>query len=157
MPSVLFVCTANICRSPMAMAILRSIVGGRAEKWRIESAGTWAIEGMPSDPKTQNVLSERGLDIRSHRSRAVSKDLVNSFDLILTMEQGHQEALQIEFPSAAEHIYMLSELIGLRQNIGDPIGGTIADFQKTADEIEHLLTDGFETILRLTGCKDQDL
>jgi len=151
MPSILFVCSANICRSPIAMAIFQSQVEREHEIWRIESAGTWALDGIASNVQTQRVLAERGLDIRGHRSRVVSRDNISSFDLILTMEADQQEALQIEFPDMAERIYMLSEVVGLRYNIADPIGGSDEDFRSTADEIAHILADGYETILRLAN------
>jgi len=151
MLSVLFVCTANMCRSPMAMAIFQSQVERKPELWRVESAGTWAIDGLACNVQTQRVLAERGLDVRSHRSRRINREIISSFDLILTMEEGQKEALQIEFPNLAGRIYLLSEIVGLKFNIADPIGGDDEDFWSTANEIANILTDGYETILRLAS------
>jgi len=151
MASVLFVCTANMCRSPMAMAIFSSQVAQKPELWRVESAGTWAYDGLASNVQTQMILAERGLDVRDHRSRRINSKIVSSFDLILTMEEGQKEALQIEFPDLAGRIYMLSEVVGLKYNIADPIGGKDEDFRSTANEIANILTDGYETILRLAN------
>ena len=151
MPSVLFVCTANICRSPIASALMRSLVDQRqlGSDWRIESAGTWTQEGYPAASKAQAILKEGGVDISDHRSRSVSGKLLRDFDLILVMEQGHREALQIEFPDIRERVYLLSELAGAVYDIRDPIGGSTEDFMETIREISHLLAQGFDKIVQL--------
>ena len=150
MPSVLFVCTANICRSPMAMALLQERVGDSPE-WTIESAGTWSIQGQPAASNTQKVLAQRGIDIHNHRSRSVDRDLLRQFNLILTMEAGHKEALQVEFPEIAQRVYVLSEMIGESYNIHDPIGESIENFELTSEEFEQIFDIGFQKIADLAS------
>lgn len=154
MPSVLFVCTANICRSPLAEALFRDMVSDESGEWKVESAGTWALTGEPAAQNSQQVLAERGLDASEHRARIVSLELLSSFNLILTMEKGHKEALQIEFPAIAERVFTLSEMVGSEFDIHDPIGGPLVEFQATADELESILTDGYASITQLA--KDPD-
>ena len=151
MPSVLFVCTANICRSPTAGALMRSLVKQRepGSDWRIESAGTWTQEGYPAASKAQAILKEGGIDISGHRSRSVSGELLRGFDLILVMEQGHREALQVEFPDTRDRVYLLSEMVGSTYDIRDPIGGSTEDFMESIHEISHLLAQGFDRIDQL--------
>ena len=149
MQSVLLVCTANQCRSPMAMAILRSKVEHLPGEWRIESAGTWAIEGAPANLKTQQVMTELGLDIHDHRSRIVSHEMLPSFNLILVMEPGHKESLRIEFPEVANRVFLLSEMIGLNYTIMDPVGGDIEEYRATAQEINQIMTEGLGKIADL--------
>lgn len=149
MHTVLFVCTANICRSPMAMGLLRQKVG-YMDDWRIESAGTWSISGEPPAWNTQLVLAQRGIDIRNHRSRPVNRDLLKEFRLILVMEAGHKEALRVEFPEVADRVYLLSEMVGDSYNIPDPMGFSLESFEETLRELEQILDRGFARIRELS-------
>lgn len=151
MPSVLFVCTGNICRSPMAGALFASKLGPRSGTigWEVRTAGTWATEGMPASRHAQTVMAEWGLDISAHRSRRVTRQLVETADLILTMEKGHKEALRTEFPGAAHRVYLLSEMAGFQSNVEDPLGEPLAAYEATAREIDQLILQGFKEILQL--------
>jgi protein-tyrosine-phosphatase len=132
------------------MGLLRQKVEG-TPGWRIESAGTWSIEGQPAARDSQVVLRERGIDISGHRSRPVSRELLSQFNLILTMESGHKEALRVEFPEYADRVHLLSEMIGASYSIPDPMGGLIEGFEETADEFERIFEQGFQNILRFAG------
>jgi protein-tyrosine-phosphatase len=149
MPSVLFVCTANIIRSPMAMAIFRARLGPAAAHWRIESAGTWAVEGEPAANRARYVMQARGLSLNDHSSRVVTRGMLRQFNLILTMERGQKEALQAEFPEVARRVYLLSEMAGTDTDVRDPIGGMTVDFEDTALELERLIDRGFERICQM--------
>ena len=131
------------------MALWRANVGPSNSDWCIESAGTWAMDGQQAVTRAQLVLQEIGLDVSEHRSRTVTSDMLLSFNLILTMERGHKEALRIEFPEVARRVYMLSEMIHAMYDIQDPVGGSLADFRETLHEIENILTREFELITRL--------
>jgi len=153
MPSVLIVCTANICRSPMAEAILKKLVANQpdAAEWHIESAGTWAIDGISAAVMSQQVMQSMGMDISSHHSQRVSKKLIRKFDLILTMERNHKEALMVEFAEFADRFHMITEIIGAEYDVNDPIGGELADYQETALELEHILSTGLARIIQLVN------
>ena len=94
-------------------------------------------------------LKNRGLDIQSHRSRIVTRELIRSFSLILTMESGQKEALKIEFPQDASRIFMISEMIGRVYDISDPIRGSLLDFQETVNDLDYIFSTGFERIIQL--------
>jgi len=148
-PSVLFVCTANICRSPMAASLFRArlMMSDRDwRNWRVDSAGTWAAQGKPAALEAQQVLARRGLDISMHRSRPVTLELLRRFQLILTMEQGHKEAILLDFPQFDGRVFMLSEMAGQSVNVKDPVGGTYIDFERAADTIDTWLSGGIDRI-----------
>jgi protein-tyrosine-phosphatase len=148
MPAILIVCTANICRSPMAEAILKHLVASRqdANQWYIESAGTWAKKGYPAAELSQYVMQTMGMDISSHKSQPVSLELVQRFDLILTMENNQKEGMIVQFGQYANRIFMLSEMIGIMMDIPDPIGGEMIDYEETAHRLEHIMLDGLDRI-----------
>jgi protein-tyrosine-phosphatase len=138
----------------MAMGILISKTKQLPGEWRIESAGTWAVDGAPANQKTQQVMAELGLDIRDHRSRIITREMLSSFTLILVMEPGHKESLQLEFPEAASRVYLLSEMIGLTFTVIDPVGGDTEEYRTTAREIDQLMTDGLEKITKLAQAQE---
>jgi protein-tyrosine-phosphatase len=151
MNNILIVCTANICRSPMGEAILKKLVSARedADQWHIESAGTWAIEGSAPAFLSKYVMELMGLDISTHRSQPVNLALLKNFDLILTMENEHKKWLTTQFREFAQRIFMLSEMVGVEEDIADPIGGELSDYAETAQLLDRLLTDGLERINQL--------
>ncbi len=156
-PSVLFVCTANICRSPMAAALLRA----RLEKeradwkdWRVGSAGTWALEGEPAAKNSRQVMIERGLDISQHKAQTVTVQLLNDYNLILTMEPGQKEALQVEFPAVARRVFLLGEMDGSMSAIDDPYGGSVEQYRTAAEKMDAILASGMERIIPLATEKE---
>jgi protein-tyrosine-phosphatase len=151
MPAVLFVCTANRIRSPIAELLFRQQMANEpdADQWRIESAGTWALEGQPVMPFAEAALMELGLSGRNHRSRSVDGELLRQFDLILTMESGHKQALRTEFPDVASRIYLLSEMVGQRYDVRDPVAGGPEEYRTTAADLQRLLQRGVGKIREL--------
>ena len=147
--SVLFVCTANICRSTMAMGLMREKVSSSDDEWHIDSAGVWADPGFPPAQNTQLVLASRGITVSEHRSQAITPQMIRDFDLILVMERNHQEALRAAFPGDAARILMMTEIVGGSMDIVDPVGGSPVDYEDTAVEIEGILEKGFDEIIRL--------
>ncbi len=137
----------------MAEALFKSIIEevDDLSDWQVESAGTWAIKGRYASDFSQQVMKERGLDLSNHRSQGVEREFLRKFDLILTMEKGHKEALRVEFPEISARVHTLSEMVGSDQDVEDPIGRSLAEYRATADEIEHLLSEGFQKIMTLTA------
>jgi protein-tyrosine-phosphatase len=91
-------------------------------------------------------LKERGIDLNDHTSRTVTSTMLSEFNLVLVKEDIHKEVLKLAFPEYSDRIYLLSEMVGEIYDIVDPIGGSLADFEETAFEMERILTEGFEKI-----------
>ena len=158
MHSVLFVCTANMCRSPMAEALFREIVRneGEAEDWWIDSAGVSAFDGEQATNNTQVVAAERGLDLSLHRSKFSSREVVESFSLVLVMEERHREMMTNAYPDLADRIYLLKEITGGEGDLHDPIGTDIVNYRAMADEVNGILTDGLKRIRELSDDADKE-
>ena len=158
MPAVLFVCTANICRSPMAEGLLKKVLEDKKPSglWNVASAGTWGLDGEPAATGSLEVMKNKGIDISDHRARSVNQDIIQSFDLILTMESGQKESLQMEFSEFSDRIFLLSNMVDQKHDIDDPYGGVYSEYEQAADEIEEYLLTGFDTIIRKASQSDQD-
>jgi len=114
MKSVLIVCIGNICRSPMAEAMLAAALPGIA----VSSAGTGALIGEPADEIAQALMIEHGLDIGAHRGRLVSTSMCQQADLILTMDEGQRRHIENTYPLTRGRVFRLAETAKL--NIPDP-------------------------------------
>src|SRR3954451_958492 len=101
MKTILFVCTGNICRSPMAEGLFRHAVRGRGD-YRVLSAGVGAVDGQPDSDHAVRALKELGIDIGKHRSRHLTGELVQQADYIFGMTHSHVDAVTLLYPQAAE-------------------------------------------------------
>jgi protein-tyrosine-phosphatase len=151
MPAILFVCTANRIRSPIAEHLLRRRLANEpfTAAWRVESAGAWAVPDLPALPVARQAGAELGVDLSEHRSRCVEDLDLQNYDLILTMERGQRNILRVEHPGVAERIMTMSEATtGYDYDIADPPGHTQAAVRSTARDLDDLLNRGAHRIIR---------
>jgi len=113
----LVVCVGNICRSPMAEALLRRELRGQSE-FTVESAGLGALVGHPASEHSVDLMAEMGEDITMHRARQIHPDMVRDADLVLVMETGHKRAIDDADPTARGKVHRLGEWQGI--DIDDP-------------------------------------
>jgi protein-tyrosine phosphatase len=151
-PLILFVCTGNQIRSPIAAAIFlrRLTVAGLQDSFRVESAGTWTVPGR-SDPFARLTAHRMGFDIENHRSRMIDKNILSEAHLVIVMEQGQKEALEVEYPLERSKVQLLSQLAGdPPYNVPDPSGQELASYIQTGEELLGLVNLAFDAICRFS-------
>ncbi|WP_449538074.1 low molecular weight protein arginine phosphatase [Ferdinandcohnia sp. Marseille-Q9671] len=135
MNRVLFVCTGNTCRSPMAEAILRSKA---PEGIEVKSAGIFASSGSPASSNTSQVLTENGIQCQ-HSSSFLTKELIEWATCILTMTHHHKQEIMYRFPEVDGKIYTLKEFTNGSGDVSDPFGGPVEIYRETYAELEPLI------------------
>jgi protein-tyrosine phosphatase len=154
MPSVLFVCTANQFRSPLAAACLIKNLGQENpdNKWIIESAGTWTKDGLPAPDFTMQIAKQLELNgLESHLTRQINNEILDEFDLIIVMEVGHKEAIRTEFHSVYNRVYLLSEIAdGIAYDIPDPATSDINP-NEIGRELSALIAKGKDRLILLAN------
>lgn len=143
---LLFVCSGNICRSPMAEGLAESIGERLGIPVQARSAGTLGLIDRPADPKAVTVCREVGVDLGDHRSQGVTEELLAWADRVLVMELEHATHLRSYYTNAGEKVLQLAQLGG-RADIPDPLGGWTFTFRST----RRLLETCIEALLRRIG------
>lgn len=128
MPSVLFVCTGNLHRSPMAEYLFKGLILDTSN-WQISSAGTYTRNGMRTNTEVLTVLKSYGIDASAHRTQVITRRKIHNHNLVLCLASNHKEALQAEFPDLKDRIYLLSEMVGKIDSVDDPIGGPMVEYE----------------------------
>jgi RpiB/LacA/LacB family sugar-phosphate isomerase len=153
MRNVLFVCTGNVCRSPMAQGLFADLVKGRSDI-EVTSAGIGAVGGQLPSPHSVEVMAELGIDIRNIRSKPLMADLVRKADFIFVMTYGHLDSMLLLFPSAAEKTFLLREfetdLPVMERELSDPIGQSREVYRECRDQIRAALPRLLDLVLRST-------
>ncbi len=151
MSQIVFICTKNQFRSPLAAAILNQELATRnvPGEWIVDSAGSWVADLAPATPEALFEASKRGLDLSSHVSIGIEAIHREEVNLFLVMEQGQKESILLDFPKLRDRTFLLSELTGVSFSIPDPYV-TGEPFSEIASEIESLIQKNIDKIIALS-------
>ncbi len=150
MYSVLFVCTANQFRSPIAAEAFREQLArdGRG-RWTVNSAGTWTSSGRRAPREALQLARSLGFDISDHVTRMLDQSMLEEADIVLVMESGHKDSIQVEFPFARRRVHLLSQVVeGVSFDIPDPAGAR-GDAEEILRDLVSMVQDGADRIYQL--------
>ena len=133
---LIFICTGNTCRSPMAEGILKDFAKEKGLDLQVISAGTHAAINVPAANFAIQAMEDIGININSHRSNQVNKELLEKSDLVLTMSKSHKKYLIHTYPFIKDKVFLLNEYAyGKNSDIEDPFGAPLSYYVKARDEI----------------------
>ena len=144
MTDILFICTGNICRSPMAEGLMaQALPSAQRDRWEIASAGTHGLEGNRAEPHAVRAMRSFDIDISGHRARQVSADMIDRAKWVLVMEKTHQRWLERHLKIQTPEIYRLTDFTEhpMVRDIPDPYGGSLQTYLYCADLIRQCIQE----------------
>ena len=130
---ILVVCTGNICRSPMAQALLEHHLRERDLGIPVSSAGILGWNEGPAVDEAVSALAERGITLNGHVSRRIDGDLIRSAELVLTMTSDHADAVRLRAPEVPERVFVLGEFVRLAERVGSRGDAPLPDWVRRVD------------------------
>lgn len=132
--SILFVCTANVTRSPVAEALFRDVAAESGEGWEISSAGINGTRGIPPNPIINFIMFQRGQAVQEHRSKIINRKILSDYRWIIVMEESHRRAILKLDDNLKDRIFLFRELsaegLDADTDMPDPTGKDVDDYQE---------------------------
>ena len=139
MKKVLFVCTGNICRSPMAEGAFNSLIkkAGQDNLYKGWSAGVFASNENPATPESVQAIGELSVDISKHKAQRLSHKILEESALVIAMTNGHKEEILMRSPESQGKVFTLYEYVDgdQKRNVDDPYGMNLKTYRECAEEI----------------------
>lgn len=145
---LIFVCTGNTCRSPMAEAIYRNL--DKESNIKVSSRGLVVLFGEPINPKAEVVLKKHDLEIKNHVSKGLKESEIDENTLILTMTEANKRKIINTYPNAL-NVYTLKEYVGEQGDVVDPYGGSLVDYEECYIELARLVKKTVYKIMEDNG------
>ena len=131
MDHIIFICTGNTCRSPMAEGLFRAHGGEEQTGLAAASAGLFTQDGLPASDNAVTAAKELGADISAHRSRMLTHDMAQSARYLVCMTGAHYDRVCELFPDCADKVFTLTQ-----RDVSDPFGGDLDTYRRAAAEID---------------------
>ena len=137
---ILIVCTANICRSPMAAGLLQHFLAGQSGPLRnlqVLSAGIAARGGDPISDNAAVAMRKVGIDLSGHRSQPVTQQLLDDALVVLCMTESHRAMLQLQYDPVPKHLYLFRQFLPrpVDPEVEDPYGGPLSVYESCRDNL----------------------
>lgn len=129
---ILFVCTGNTCRSPMAQRLFQAQLKAWAldEMFAVYSAGLAAAEGSSASTNACLAIQAQGLDLHEHCAKQLTREMVEHATVVLTMTVSHKQAILQSMPEMVDKVFTLAEYAGEKNDVMDPYGGDLATYEE---------------------------
>lgn len=149
MKNVLFICTGNTCRSPMAEAIFNKIAEERSLSMHARSAGVATVDGLSAAKNAIDIMAQRGIDISSHKARFLPNVKLSDYDVFVTMN--YDQSLLVESLGVPRDMIKVLEKTpddkyDIEIGIADPFGGDMLAYKKCADDLESAIEKLIKTL-----------
>lgn len=156
--TIVAVCTANICRSPMAAALLQHALAAQPEPWRslrVISAGVAARAGEPVSENSVLALRKVGIDISQHRSQPLTQRMLDEAVAVLCMTESHRAMIQAQADPVPRNLLLFRQFLGGDKDleIGDPYGGPFSVYEAARDEMVESIPSLVENLKTLIAPK----
>ena len=148
---IVFVCTANTCRSPMAAGLFRHALAAQPEPLRsltVNSAGVSVFETQPANPNSVRALSKVGIDLSDHRSRPLTSDMATNALAFFTMTESHLAMLSLQLDPVPANAFLMRQFIGggADPSIPDPYGMDLSHYEACRDSMVEAIPSLIEVV-----------